>query len=447
MNRVIKGAVGLAVGATMLLTACGNGGETTPPAGGGQTTGGGAEQPAGDVTLTMSGWSLATTPEFQLLADGFAAANPGMKVELKEYDAGEYNTLLTADLAAGAGPDLITQKEVKFTPVFVQGNQLLDVSDVALPDGIGGTDSYQVDGTQYAIPYRQDSWVIYYNKELFAAAGVEEPNGSWTWDDYADTAKKVTDGLRAAGNTNAYGAYQHGWQSTVQGFANAQTPGADILAGQFDQLKPYYERVLKLQDEGAQIDFNTRQANQLTYQGEFGTQKAAMMPMGTWYVATLIAQQASGEAEAFDWGFAPAPQYDASTTGLDNTPVTFGDPTGIGVNAAIPAEKLDAAKKFLAYAASEDAAKALAGIGITPALINDAVVDSYFAVDGAPQDDLSKFAWSTHTVLAENPANANTAAIQTILGDLHTAVMSESSTIDAEIATAVDRVKNEVGIG
>ncbi|MFT3888756.1 MAG: extracellular solute-binding protein [Arachnia sp.] len=445
MNRLIKGAAGLAVGASLLLTACGATTHTPPSPRGDNVSG--AADPSGDVTLSLSGWSLATTPEFQLIADGFTAANPGIKIDLKEYDAAEYNTLITADLAAGAGPDIITQKEVKYAPVFVQGKQLLDVSDVALPDGIGGVDSYKVDGVQYATPYRMDSWVVYYNKDLFDAAKVEYPNGTWTWDDYAATAKKLTDGLRAAGNTAAYGAYQHGWQSTVQGFANAQTPGADIFSGTYDQFKPYYERALKLQDEGSQIDFNTRQANQLTYQGEFGKQKAAMMPMGTWFVATLIAQQKSGEADTFNWGMAPAPQFDASTTGLDKTPVTFGDPTGFGINAGISADKLDAAKKFLAYAASEDAAKALAGIGITPSLINDAVVDVYFAGEGAPQDDLSKFAWSVHEVKPENPANANTAAIQTILGDLHTAVMSESSTVDAELANASERVKNEVGIG
>ncbi len=440
MNRSIKGALGLAVGASLLLAGCA-GSPGTPPA-----TSGDPAPPAGDITLTMSAWSLATTPEFQLLADGFTKANPNVKIELKEYDAGEYNTLLTADLAAGAGPDIITQKEVKYTPVFVQGKQLLDVSDVPLPEGAGGAGSYQVDGVQYAIPYRMDSWVIFYNKELFKAAGVAEPNGGWTWDDYAATAKAVADGLKASGS-QAFGAYQHGWQSTVQGFANAQSPGADILTGRYDHLKPYYERVLKLQDEGAQVDFNTRQANQLTYQGEFGKQNAAMLPMGTWYVATLLAQQKSGDADTFEWGMAPAPQYDASTTGTDKTPVTFGDPTGIGLNAAIAPEKVEAAKAFLAYIASEDAAKALAGIGITPALINDAVIDVYFAAEGAPTDDLSKFAWSVHEVKPENPANANTAAIQTILGDLHTAVMSESSPIDAEIANATERVKNEVGIG
>lgn len=444
MNRTIKGALGLALGASLLLAGCSGGTPaTTPPTSPGGSTDT-PSAPAGDVTLTMSGWSLDTSPEFQTIADGFSAANPGVKVEIKVYDAGEYNTLLTADLAAGAGPDIITQKEVKYVPVFAEGNQLLDVSDVPVPDGIGGMSSYQIDGKQYAIPYRQDTWVLFYNKDMFDAAGVAYPDGTWTWDDYAAKAKELSAAFKASGST-AFGTYQHAWQSVVQGFANAQSPGADILTGNFDHLKPYYERVLKLQDEGGQVDFNTRQANQLTYQGEFGKQNAAMLPMGTWYIATLITQQKSGDADTFNWGFAPAPQYDASTAGLDKTPVTFGDPTGFSINAAIAPEKVEIAKAFLAYAASEAAAKSLAVHGITPAVTSQAVVDTVFSADGAPTDDLSKFAWSTHEVKPENPTSSKTAAIQTILGDLHTAVMSESSPIDAEITTATDRFKNEIG--
>ena len=63
----------------------------------------------------------------------------------------------------------------------------------------------------------------------------------------------------------------------------------------YGYLKPYYERVLALQSAGAQVEYNTVTANKLTYQAEFGKQQAAMMPMGTWYVATLIAQQAKVE--------------------------------------------------------------------------------------------------------------------------------------------------------
>lgn len=426
MNRRILAAGSIAAVAALALAGCS-----------GSTDGGEAADPDAPITLTLSGWGLDTTPEFQTLADAFTEENPNITIELKEYDAAEYNTLVTADLAAGSGPDIITQKEVKYVTTFQEGGQLLDVSDVELPDGISGTDSYEVDGTAYAVPYRQDSWVLFYNKALFDAAGVDYPDGSWTWEDYADAADALT-------TDTAKGTYLHRWQSTVQGFANAQT-GTSVLDGDFSNMKDYYDNTLALQDAGDQVDFNTSTANQLTYQGEFGTQKAAMMLMGTWYTASLIAQQASGEATDFEWGIAPAPQLDEKTTGTDNTPVTFGDPTGFGINANIDSAKVAAAKQFLEFAASEEGAQALAKIGITPALTSDAIVDSYFAVEGAPTDDLSKFALSAADVIPENSTSNKTATIQGILADLHTAVMSGSSSVDDAIKTAEDRVKNEVG--
>ena len=427
MNRKILAAGSIAAVAALALAGCS-----------GSTDAGESADPDAPVTLTLSGWSIETTPEFQTLADAFTAEHPNVTIELKEYDAAEYNTLVTADLAAGSGPDIITQKEVKYMTTFQEGGQLLDVSDVELPEGISGADSYKVDGTAYAVPYRQDSWVLFYDKDLFDAAGVEYPDGSWTWDDYADAAAALT-------TDTVKGAYLHRWQSTVQGFANAQT-GTSVLDGDYGNLKDFYENTLALQDAGDQVDFNTSTANQLTYQGEFGTQKAAMLLMGTWYTATLIAQQASGDANDFEWGIAPAPQLDEKTAGTDNTPVTFGDPTGFGINANIDPAKADAAKEFLAFAASEAGAQALAAIGITPALTNDAVVDTYFGVEGAPSDDLSKFAWATHEVLPENPTSSKTAAIQGILADLHTAVMSGSASLDDSIKTAEERVKSEVGL-
>lgn len=426
MNRKILAAGSIAAVAALALAGCSGGTDAAENA-----------DPDAPVTLTLSGWSIDTTPEFQALADAFTEEHPNVTIELKEYDPAEYNTLVTADLAAGSGPDIITQKEVKYVTTFQEGGQLLDVSDVELPDGIGGADSYEVDGAQYAVPYRQDSWVLYYNKTLFEAAGVDIPDGSWTWDDYADAAEALT-------TDASKGAYLHRWQSTVQGFANAQT-GTSVLDGDFSNLKDYYDSTLALQDAGNQVDFNTSTANQLTYQGEFGTQKAAMMLMGSWYTATLIAQQASGEANDFEWGIAPAPQLDSSTTGTDNTPVTFGDPTGFGINANIDEAKAAAAKEFLAFAASEKGAQTLAAIGITPALTNDALIETYFGVEGAPTDELSKFAWSTHEVLPENPTSSKTATIQGILGDLHTGVMSGSTSIDDAIKAAEERVKNEVG--
>ncbi|MBP2436371.1 extracellular solute-binding protein [Microbacterium amylolyticum] len=423
-TRIIASAAALAAG-TLVLASCGG-------------SGGDADGSGDATTLSVAGWSVATTPEFQLLADGFEAQNEGVTVNIVDYDPSEYNTLLTADLAAGSGPDIITQKEVKFVTTFQEGGQLADVSDVSLPAGIGGAESYVVDGVTYATPYRQDAWVLFYNADLFDEAGVDTPDGTWTWDDYEEAARQIAD------NTDVNGTYQHSWQSVLQGFANAQSPGADLLSGEYGYFAPFYERVLRMQDDGLQESYNTVTANQLTYQGEFGRQRAAMLPMGTWFVATLISQQAAGEADDFTWGIAPIPQFDASTTGMDNTPVTFGDPTGFAVNAALEGEKAELAKKFLAYAASEEAAVALAEIGIMPAALSDAVVDAYFGSEGAPTDELSAFAVQTHDTKPENPTSNRTTAIQNILNDMHSAILSGSTDVDSAIAEAEQRVANEV---
>jgi multiple sugar transport system substrate-binding protein len=126
MKRIITISAGLTIGA-LALAGCSSDGSGSGD--------GVAED--GSLTLTLSAWSVATTPEFQLLADAFHEKNPNVTVEVKDYDPAEYNTLVTTDLAAGKGPDIITQKEVKFLTTFQEGGQLLDVSDVSLPDGIG----------------------------------------------------------------------------------------------------------------------------------------------------------------------------------------------------------------------------------------------------------------------------------------------------------------------
>lgn len=430
MKRSIAAVLGATAAISLVLAGCSSGDDEGSS--------------SGAQTLTLAGWSFATTPEFQTLADGFHATHPDVTIELKEYDAANYDTQMVADLAAGKAPDIYAQKTLKNFYTYQNGQQLVDVSDVAsaLGSDVGGLSSYQADGKTWAVPYRQDSWVLFYNRTLFEKAGVKTPDGSWTWDDYAAASKELTTELKAAGS-KAVGDYEHTWQSTVQGFALAQTSGASIESGDFSYLKPYYTRVLDLQSSGAQVKFGDATTNSLTYQAQFGKQSAAMMVMGSWYIATLLTQQGSGEADTFEWGFAPAPQQTEATTGTSATPVTFGDPTGLGINPRISEGKLATAKAFLQYAAGADGAKALAGIGITPA--NTTVVkDTFFQLQGVPQDDLSKFAFTTHDTKPENPVSKYTAALQNILSDLHTAVMSGSKDVDTAITEAQNRAKSEV---
>jgi multiple sugar transport system substrate-binding protein len=434
MNRKIIAASAVTVVATLSLAACSGGADSAPSATADNTP----------VTLTVSGWSLATTPEFQNLADGFHKEHPNVTVQVKDYDAAQYATLLTADLAAGTAPDVLAIKQVTDMVTFASGGQLVDVSDVKLTDGIKGASSYKLDGKQYAIPYRLDGNVLFYNKDLFKKAGVPDPDGTWTWSDYTAAAEKLKTGLKAAGSS-ALPAYLHSWNSQVQGFATAQSPKGSMLSGDYSYMKPYYDQALKMQNDGLQLPYATATANKTTYQAEFGKQQAAMELMGSWYVATLLAQQKTGDADKFAWGMAPVPQLTSATAGTDKKPVTFGDPTGFAINIKTDGAKLAAAKEFLAYVESEQAATSLAEIGITPALTTDAVTKTYFGQAGIPTDALSKFAWSGQKIGPQNPPSPKTPIAQTALTAMHSAIMTGSSSVDKGISDAEAQFKNQAG--
>ena len=54
--------------------------------------------------------------------------------------------------------------------------------------------AYNYDGVQYGLPTDLDLQLIYYNKDLFDAAGVAYPEAGWNWDDYIAIAKALTAG-------------------------------------------------------------------------------------------------------------------------------------------------------------------------------------------------------------------------------------------------------------
>lgn len=432
-QRLITGAAVFVAGSLLLAACAGDGGE------GGNGGSVGADD---SVTITLGQWSQNSGSEFDLLAQAFNEQNPDITVELVGYSAESYDTQMIADLAAGTAPDMYAIKNLKAFYTYMDGGQMMDVTDVAngLDSEITGLDVYTVDGTTYAIPYRVEPWLLYYNKDLFDEAGVEYPDGTWTWEDYGEAAEALTENL-ANTDTPAYGTYHHYWPQTPQSFATAQSPDADFSSAEWEYMVPYYERVLELQDTGAMMDYGTMTTNSLTYQSAFGNQDAAMLLMGAWYISGLQAERERGEADTFDWGLAPVPQLDASTA--DN-PITFGDPKGIGINPAIDEDLTDAAKEFLSFIGSEAAAAVLAENAVTTAVSNDTIADIALSAEGMPNDGLSRFTYTTYDLRPESVVAPTTTELQNILSDAHSAIMTESVSPEEGIARAMERARAEV---
>jgi multiple sugar transport system substrate-binding protein len=390
--------------------------------------------PSAPVTLTVSAWNLDKTPEFNALFTAFEAAHPNVTIQPVEILADDYPEKVATMLAGGDTTDVLTMKNVIDYARYANRGQLLDLTDFVGElerDKIAGLEPFDIDGKYAAVPYRQDFWVLYYNKALFDAAGLPHPD-HLTWAQYSELAKKLTSGTTADGQ-KVYGTYHHIWRSVVQATAAAQT-GGDQLSGDYGFFKDQYALALDLQNAGAALDWGTAKTQKVNYRSMFETGQTAMLPMGTWYIAGIKAALEAGTSSV-EWGMAPMPQISSG-----GETATFGSPTAFAVNEK--AKNVAWAKEFIRFATGEEGAKVLAGIGVVPAYSSDAVTAAFTAL---PADELSRTTFTeSKKVALEMPVSEVTSDVDTILNEEHELIMAGQKSIDDGIRDAGDRVKNEV---
>ena len=66
------------------------------------------------------------------------------------------------------------------------------------------------------MPFRNDFWVLFYNKDLFDAAGVPYPANDLPMEEYDALARQMTSG---EGDAKVYGTHYHTWRSCVSLFS------------------------------------------------------------------------------------------------------------------------------------------------------------------------------------------------------------------------------------
>jgi multiple sugar transport system substrate-binding protein len=144
-----------------------------------------------------------------LIAD-FEAQNPDIKIQYTAIPFDNYFTKLQTDFAAGNPPDVFELNYENFVTFASRGTLASLAGDMAGADGIAsGTfndaalKAFSYQGTQYGLPITFSTVVLFYNKDLFDAAGVAYPTNDWTWTDVVAAAKKLTDPAK-----RVWGIYQ-----------------------------------------------------------------------------------------------------------------------------------------------------------------------------------------------------------------------------------------------
>lgn len=198
MRRLAAAAAAVAV--IPLLAACGNA----------NSTGSAGEVEGSTIVFTTI---TALEPQFKQYADAYMKEFPDRKVEVRSTTdkADEYAQQLATARLGGELPDVFFNVDF-LADTLAKNNVTLDLApgikegklgDLKLDDFLPQfvkqyrplDNSDQVTG----LPVSADSVGLFYNKSLFAKAGVTEyPTADWTWDDLYRVAKEIQTKSRGA---------------------------------------------------------------------------------------------------------------------------------------------------------------------------------------------------------------------------------------------------------
>ena len=156
------------------------------------------------VELTFTGWE-ASPLETEAVENGikiFEEEHPNIKVSYTPGLSGsDYTAKLLSSAAAGSLPDIMFMQSTDYR-TFASKGIIMDITDKfdqEFPlDGFidSSRNIMDFDGKIYGVSSCTVMPIIYYNKDLFDAAGVEYPNAdpanAWTIDEFREVAKKLT---------------------------------------------------------------------------------------------------------------------------------------------------------------------------------------------------------------------------------------------------------------
>ena len=139
----------------------------------------------------------------QSLIDEFNASQDEYEASHVYVPFADYEKQLTLGIASGELPDLVILDGCGMAS-FIQLGLFGDISDADINwDEYmeGPMESTMLDGKHYGIPFATNCTALFYNKDLFDAAGIDYPDENTTWDEFHEMAKALTkDGVSGFGN-------------------------------------------------------------------------------------------------------------------------------------------------------------------------------------------------------------------------------------------------------
>ena len=293
------------------------------------------------VTTTVTATYLNETWFNTMNADFEAETGIHVVVQPVPGDEDEYKAKINIDLMGGSDVDVVETLGPKDYSRQVSAGFFMPLNEAVEEAGINPYEIYganlpvEDDGNYYALPFKQEMYCVFYNKAIFDEAGVPYPEGPWTWDEYVETAQKLTDKSKGVYgsfmNADLPWMYMPAQQLAVpfykeDGSCNFDDP----VFKEYAEWFKYISNELGVQPSVAELEAENANWNYYALEGY----RLAMFPQGNWFTRLLNSQ----EDYPKDWNYGVAPLPSAGEGGENNL-VSLGY-VAINKNAAHPEEAL-----------------------------------------------------------------------------------------------------------
>jgi len=313
-----------------------------------------AEAGTGDIQLIywngLTGSDGATMVE---MVEKYTEENPDVSVRVEMMEWGTYFDKLLTSLVSGNPPDLFLLHEFEI-PQFASQGVLQETSDFF--DSNGGPipeddiieralTALEYEGSRYGVPIDVHGWGLWYNRDLFEAAGLDPDVCPTDAAQFVEYAHKMT--LDANGNdaTSAdfdpenvaqWGTHVSWFKPTVlstiwqnggnwtDGEGNATINSEEAVAA----VQFWYDLINEAHVAPQPAGFDAWQS--------FAGGQLAMIPEGSWML------NFNNDNEV-NWGVCPLPQFG------DQQPATWTSSHVIYTPTSLEGEKLEAAKGLINF--------------------------------------------------------------------------------------------------
>ncbi|WP_424767804.1 extracellular solute-binding protein [Paenibacillus sp. sgz302251] len=371
MKRSIKLLTTLLIGATIVVSGCGNN-SSAPSSGSGGNTGN-SEAPQIKLTLTDS-WTTTSTQAVDIvhrkLIEQFKSENPNVEISEDILDNASLKTKIKTLAAGNSLPDvfMLLGSDAK---MLLENKRIMPLDDILAQDeewknGFipAAFSDFMIDGQLTGAPMQMTSTsIVYYNANILKQAGYETFPA--TWDEFIDALKKIKElgytpismgnkdqWVAGSGLLSPLGDRFTGteWFNSIRDKQGAKFTDPEFV-GTLTAIK-------ELSNLGAfNSDINSLDNSQ--QRTAYYNGKAAMFIEGGWAVSSLVTD---APKEVLDQThLAVLPVVNGGKGEANAT--SGGSGWAIALNAELEGEKLEAALKLVKLLTGEQAANMKAELG------------------------------------------------------------------------------------